>query len=157
MDVAELERRAAEAEAMAKAARADFVWAVREADAAGLSQREIARAVGRSQPEVRRLIKFHGTSAGGKALRRARGDVIDILGRAHLSHPRVFGSVAREEDGPESDVDLLVTGDAPIGLMALARVERQLSDVVGRPVDLVVDTGIRPDLADAILAEAVAL
>ena len=70
---------------------------------------------------------------------------------------RVFGSVATGDDHEGSDIDLLFTMDRPLSLMQLAALERDVSQVVGCPVDLVPDTVLRPDLRDRILAEAVAL
>ena len=51
----------------------------------------------------------------------------------------LFGSVLRDDFGPESDVDVLVTfaPDAHIGLFALVRIQDELRDLLGRDVDLV--------------------
>lgn len=157
MDPDRLARTARLADDAMQRARAQLTDAIRAASAAGMSQREIARAVGRSQPEVNRLLRFHGTSPGGLALRRARREVLAILDGAHMANPRVFGSVARGTDSGVSDVDLLVTPTEPIGLMGLARVEHQLSEVVGREVDLVLDDSIRADLQASIARSAVPL
>jgi predicted nucleotidyltransferase len=46
---------------------------------------------------------------------------------------RVFGSVARGDDGPDSDIDFLVDLDAGVGLIKLAGLERELSTLLGRP------------------------
>jgi len=69
----------------------------------------------------------------------------------------VFGSVARGEARTTSDVDLLVrfTGEPP-GMFGFVRLERHLSDLLGRPVDLVMETALKPRLRKRILAEAVA-
>lgn len=138
-------------------ARANLVRAIRDAHRSGMSQRQIAQLVNRSQPEVNRLLRFHGSSVRGLALRKARGEVNNILTRAELSNPRVFGSTARGEDQTDSDVDLLVTAVRPLSLMTLARVEHELSAAIGYPVDLVLDDAIRPDLEEDILASAVPL
>lgn len=157
MDATTLRKQADEADASIRHGRALLVEAVRKADADGLSQRQIAQAIGRSQPEVNRLLRFHGSSPGGLAVRRARHQVIDALASAGLENPRVFGSVARGDDTPDSDVDLLVTAREPLGLFALARIESRLGELIGRPVDLVLDNSIRPDLADGIRQSAVRL
>lgn len=70
---------------------------------------------------------------------------------------RVFGSVAVATDRETSDIDLLFTMGAPLSLMQLGALERSISELVGAPVDLVPDTALRPEFADRILAEAVAL
>ena len=68
--MAEVARRTDEATARA---RAELVRAVRGAAAGGMTQAQIARQVGRSQPEVSRLLRFHGSSALGMRLRRSAG------------------------------------------------------------------------------------
>ena len=57
----------------------------------------------------------------------------------------VFGSAARNELRPESDIDLLVEyePDAPVGYFSMARHMRQLSEIVGRPVDLCTRNGLK--------------
>lgn len=137
--------------------RANLVAAVREAYAQGMTQREIASAINRSQPEVNRLIRFHGDTPGGLAVRKARKQILAILAKYGMSNPRVFGSVARGEDTDDSDVDLLVAVNRPVGLVSTARAESELSKAVGRPVDLVFDSMIRPDLEKEIKESAVPL
>lgn len=60
------------------------------------------------------------------------------LRAAGIRHLSLFGSVARGDDGADSDVDLAAELDpeARIGLFALAALERRLSDLIGRSVDL---------------------
>ena len=50
---------------------------------------------------------------------------------------RVFGSVATEQEGPHSDIDLVFTMGTPWRLMELERLQRRLSDILGADVDLV--------------------
>ena len=70
---------ALEAERLRVEARAKLVGAVRRGAAAGMSQREIARAVNRSQPEVARLLRFFPASERGSMLAKRRREVIDLL------------------------------------------------------------------------------
>lgn len=56
----------------------------------------------------------------------------------------VFGSVARDEDRPESDIDLLVRFKKPIGLLELIRLEDRFEEVLGRSVDLGVEGSLHP-------------
>jgi predicted nucleotidyltransferase len=65
----------------------------------------------------------------------------------------LFGSMARGEARPDSDVDILVRFGEPIGLLALVRLERQLSEALGRDVDLVTEGAISPYLRDRIERE----
>lgn len=69
----------------------------------------------------------------------------------------LFGSIVRGEDLPGSDIDVLVEfePDARIGLFTLARLQRRLSEVLGRPVDLVTPDALHKALKDRILEEAV--
>jgi predicted nucleotidyltransferase len=76
------------------------------------------------------------------------------LARLGVARLMVFGSVARGEAGPDSDVDVLVDFDRPVGLFAFAGLKRRLEEIVGRRVDLVTRGGLRPELRSAILAEA---
>ena len=67
----------------------------------------------------------------------------------------LFGSVARCDAGPRSDVDLLVDLDDDVSLFGLSRLKRHLEDLLGMPVDVVPSDGLRPQYRDAILAEAI--
>ncbi|MBB1511250.1 nucleotidyltransferase domain-containing protein [Tessaracoccus sp. MC1679] len=137
--------------------RGELVRAVRQASAAGKTQAQIAAEIGRSQPEVSRLLRFHGTSPLSRRLRKNAGEVKRLVAAAGGRDVRVFGSVATGDDHEGSDIDLLFTMDRPLSLMQLAALERDVSQVLGCTVDLVPDTVLRPDLRDRILAEAVAL
>ena len=68
----------------------------------------------------------------------------------------LFGSVLRDEFGPDSDVDVLVEFEpgTRIGLMGLTRVEMALSDLLGRKVDLNTPRGLHRRFRDRVLAEA---
>jgi predicted nucleotidyltransferase len=67
----------------------------------------------------------------------------------------LFGSVARGDAGPRSDVDLLVDVDDEVTLFGLSRLKHYLEDLLGMPVDLVTLDALRPQTRDAILAEAI--
>ena len=68
----------------------------------------------------------------------------------------VFGSVARDEAGPESDVDVLVEfDDRPVGLLTFLRLKRYLEDILDHSVDLVTPDALKRPLRDQILKEAV--
>ena len=120
-------------------------------------QVEIAIEIGRSQPEVSRLLHFHGTSPSARRLRTHAGEIRRLLGQAGGSHVRVFGSVATGADHDGSDVDLLFSMGTPLSLMELEALQQQVSSLLGVPVDLVPETSLRPELRDRVLAEAVAL
>ena len=81
----------------------------------------------------------------------ARSELAD-LGVRSLD---LFGSVARGEANADSDVDLLVEFDRPIGLFHFFRVQRRLEEILGARVDLVMRDAVKPQLRERILAEAV--
>ena len=67
----------------------------------------------------------------------------------------LFGSVARGEARSDSDVDLLVEFDRPIGHFHFARAQRRLEELLACRVDLVMKDAVKPQLRGRILAEAV--
>ncbi|AZI57524.1 toxin-antitoxin system toxin subunit [Nakamurella antarctica] len=138
-------------------ARAELVRAVRQANAQGMMQSQIAREIGRSQPEVSRLLRFHGTTPLARNLRRNASQVRQLVAEAGGTRVRVFGSVAMGNDHPGSDVDLLFTTMGPLSLMQLGRLEQRISDLLGAPIDLVPESALRPDLRERVYAEAVLL
>jgi predicted nucleotidyltransferase len=68
----------------------------------------------------------------------------------------LFGSVLREDFGPQSDVDVLVEFEpgTRMGLMGLTRVELELTAMLGRKVDLNTPKGLHHRFRDRVLAEA---
>lgn len=67
----------------------------------------------------------------------------------------IFGSVTRNEQKPDSDIDVLVDFSSPIGIFDFIRLENYLSKVLGAKVDLVTKTGLKPVIKDEILSQAV--
>jgi predicted nucleotidyltransferase len=90
-------------------------------------------------------------------IRDKREDIRRIAAKHGVLNIRVFGSVARGEAGPESDVDFLVevgpatTSWFPAGLIV------DLEDLLGRRVEVVVERALNTDLRDRVLQEAVAV
>ena len=66
----------------------------------------------------------------------------------------VFGSVARGEARPDSDVDILVEFNGPATFDQYMELKIFLEDLLSRPVDLVTRQGVRPELAPYIEQEA---
>lgn len=68
----------------------------------------------------------------------------------------VFGSLARGEARPESDVDVVIDlrQDARVGLVAMQRMQAELMAIFGRPVDLVTRDGLNRHIRDQVLREA---
>ncbi|HLE85537.1 MAG TPA: nucleotidyltransferase family protein [Thermoanaerobaculia bacterium] len=70
---------------------------------------------------------------------------------------RVFGSLARNEAGAESDLDLLVRLGEGRSLLDLVALKQELEDLMRRPVDVVTDRSLSPYLRERVLREAVPL
>jgi uncharacterized protein len=68
----------------------------------------------------------------------------------------VFGSVLRSDFRPDSDIDLLVDfyPEAEIGLLDFARMQRELTAIVGRRIDLVPKDGLKPYIRQSVLDSA---
>lgn len=81
----------------------------------------------------------------------------EVLQQFAVRQLRLFGSTLRGEAGDASDIDLLVDYDpaARVGLFAFVRLQRRLSELLGRPVDLATPDALHPALREAILREAV--
>ena len=77
------------------------------------------------------------------------------LDRFHVRSLSLFGSVARDEALPESDVDVLVEFTEPVGLFEFVRLRRFLESLFGRRVDLATAAALKPRVRERVLAEAV--
>ncbi|MFH1418958.1 MAG: nucleotidyltransferase family protein [Planctomycetota bacterium] len=86
-----------------------------------------------------------------------RDAILEIAARHGASDVRVFGSMARGEESAESDVDFLVSLEAGRTLLDHVGLRQDLEELLGRPVDVVVDGGLSLYLRDRILAEALPL
>lgn len=152
----------ARADALRDDARRITLYAVHRAADAGLSQRAIGHAIGRSQPEVSRLLRidptrFEPRSPLGELLIHHRDEVISAVADAGARNVRVFGSVARGEDVADSDIDLLIDIPSPFSLFDLERLRLQLVELVGHEVDLVPARGLKGEIRSRAIGEAVAL
>ena len=65
----------------------------------------------------------------------------------------LFGSRARDEASPDSDVDVLVRFDKRRSLIDQARVEREIGEAMGRSVDLITENALSPYLRDQVEAD----
>lgn len=153
---------------------------------AGLTQAALARRAAVSQPNVsayeagdvapstvtlERLLRAAGCSpvfdvepavpcdlSGpiGARVRAHRAAIRKLLGQHQVRRVFVFGSVARGEEGPDSDLDLLVEMRRP-SLVRLAALRRQLSELLGVPVDVTTSSMLRPQVRATVTTEAVPL
>lgn len=151
--------------------------------AAGLTQAELARRAGTSQPAIaayeagdkvprvatlERLLEATGTSltasrprsAGGRGrlrglLQEHRREILELAASHNAANVRIFGSVARGEDTGRSDVDLIVDMDGRRSLLDQVRLRRALSELLGVDVDLVTSGGLLERDRSTILREAI--
>ncbi len=82
--------------------------------------------------------------------------IAEFCRRNHIRRLALFGSVLRDDFTPESDVDVLVDfePDARVGLLGLARMEIELSELLGRRVDLNTPGFLSDYFRDEVLTEA---
>ncbi|KNX39651.1 hypothetical protein VV01_21015 [Luteipulveratus halotolerans] len=93
----------------------------------------------------------------GQRLRAHRAEIREVAAAYGLTDLRVFGSVARGEEGPASDIDLIAHTPAGLGVIGLARAQSDLQRILDVDVDLVPDTSLKPALRDIVDREAVPL
>jgi uncharacterized protein len=93
-----------------------------------------------------------------------RRDAIEVLRRhqddlrAHgIVHAALFGSIARGEAGPQSDLDILIELDPALTLDIFAYVElkRYVADLFGGRVDVVDKDALKPHLRQPVSADAI--
>lgn len=128
--------------------------------AVGSSQREIAAALGVSQPAVSQQLKAAQSVATvhpETLLEAAAPILVDVARSSGFDRLAVFGSVARRQARPNSDIDLLVEPPTDAGIKDVLALRDSFQAILGRPVDLVTYAGLREGLDDDIRREAVLL
>lgn len=141
-------------------ARLRRVVALRAMVATGMSQREIAMALGISQPAVSQQLGAASdmSSVHPEKLIEAAAPVLRRLAEdAGYRRLAVFGSVARLEAGQDSDIDLLVEAPEGTSSFGFIKFKQLIEQVLGRQVDLVDSGGLKPRLDDDIRRDAVPL
>jgi uncharacterized protein len=85
-----------------------------------------------------------------------RAKIVDFCKRWNVSELALFGSVLRDDFTQGSDVDVMVTfaPGTSIGLIAFSKMQLELSEIIGRNVDLVTKGGLRPLIKDEVLAQS---
>lgn len=87
-------------------------------------------------------------------LNRHRDNLLALASRHRATRIRIFGSVARGEDKPGSDIDLLVDFAPEASLLDLVGLQQDAEALLGRQVDVVTPEGMSPFLRERILADA---
>jgi predicted nucleotidyltransferase len=89
-----------------------------------------------------------------RAVQQKKQEILAVAHAHGLLNVRVFGSVVRGEDTPQSDVDLLVDLDKGRTLLDMGGALIKLQELLGRKVDIVTERGLHWYLRDKILKEA---
>lgn len=92
-----------------------------------------------------------------RLLRARRERLLSAAARCGVNDVRLFGSVSRGEQSPESDVDLLVELEPGRTLIDLARFRREASEILSAPVDVATPDMLRERLRTDVLAHAISL
>ena len=79
--------------------------------------------------------------------------LVDICQQNDVNFVGLFGSMARGEDTDTSDIDLLVKFARRKSLLAMVKLERELTTALGRKVDVLTEASLNPYLRDDILRD----
>ena len=90
-------------------------------------------------------------------LRQKRSEILRIAASHGAHNVRVFGSVARGQAGPDSDIDLLFEFDPDRSLMDYGHLLMDLQDLLACKVDIVTEDGLHPVIKDRVLEDAIPL
>ena len=157
MSLLECLERARHDEAIARLRR---LMSVRAMVAIGMSQRAIALDLGVSQPAVSQLLRSSECVAEvspGDALEAAVPVLKDVASHRGFSDLAVFGSIARGEAGPDSDIDLIVRPPKGTQVSDLVALADAFSSIVGHHVDVMTYGGLKPGIDDDIRRDMVPL
>ena len=88
--------------------------------------------------------------AGYSLPKKIQRTIVSILQQNDAERIAIFGSYARGDAGPASDIDILVRFAHPKSLLQIIRIEEDLKAALGMNVDLVTEQAVSPYLADAI-------
>jgi len=91
---------------------------------------------------------------GAMDLQNRRQEILNVAASHGAHNVRLFGSVARGEARPGSDVDLLVDMDSDRSLLDLVGLGQDLEELLACKVDVLTDASLHPALRERILAEA---
>ena len=84
-----------------------------------------------------------------------RGMRHELAERYHVKSIGIFGSYSKKHQNEQSDLDLVVEFDQPIGMMAFVHLKNRISDRLNIKVDLVTPEGLHPLIRDQVMHEVV--
>jgi len=105
--------------------------------------------------DEREITKLGTIVKSDETLKRLKAHKSILVQRFGVTELALFGSTARDAASPGSDMDILVTFDGPATSKRYFGVQFYLEDLFGRPVDLVTDKALRPELRPYIEREAI--
>lgn len=91
------------------------------------------------------------------ALDIRRVEILAIVKRHGGRNVRVFGSQARGEGAPDSDLDILIDLEPGRSLLDIVAIKQDLEDLLGCSVDVVTEASVSPYIREHVLSEAIAL
>ncbi|MCC7355329.1 MAG: nucleotidyltransferase family protein [Anaerolineae bacterium] len=92
-----------------------------------------------------------------KVLKGKREEILSIAAGYGARNIRIFGSLARGEARPDSDLDILVEMEPGRSLLDIIAIKQDLEDLLGCKVDVVTEAAVSPYLRERVLREAVGL
>lgn len=90
-------------------------------------------------------------------LKDKREDILRITSTHGARNVRVFGSLARGDSAPDSDLDILITLDPDRSLLDIIAVKQDLEDLLQVKVDVVTEAAISPYIREQVLKDAISL
>jgi uncharacterized protein len=90
-------------------------------------------------------------------LKEKREEIIRVAAKYGASNVRIFGSVARGEERPDSDIDLLIDLEKGRTLFDLAGLILDLEALLGCKVDVTTEGGLKPRIRDSVMRDLVSL
>lgn len=96
-------------------------------------------------------------SAQTRALVKHRQQILDLVAQYHASNVRIFGSVARGEARPDSDIDILVDFGPNTGLFSIVALEESLSKLLHFPIDLGDPKSLKPHVQPSVAKDQLSL
>jgi len=90
-------------------------------------------------------------------LKTRRLEILAIARKYGAHNVRIFGSVARGEARPDSDIDFLVELEPGRSLFDLGGLLYELRNLLGVEVDVVTEKGLRPRIRESVIREAIAI
>lgn len=98
-----------------------------------------------------------GSTGIDDLLAARRDEVLRLAAKHGARNVRIFGSVARGEADATSDLDFLIELEPGRNLLDMGGLLMDLQSLLGRPVDVISEKGLRPSIRARVLREAVPL